>query len=34
MGEHAFADDDRGYQSWIAANPNGLVVNSYRTPTQ
>ena len=33
MGEHVFADDDQGYRSWLAAHPNGLVVNSYRTPS-
>lgn len=27
-----FVDDDDGYRSWIAANPTGWVVNSYRTP--
>ena len=27
-----FIDDDSGYLNWLAANPNGFVVNSERTP--
>jgi hypothetical protein len=28
-----FEDDDATYRAWLAVNPNGLVVNSYRTPS-
>ena len=28
-----FRDDDEGYRRWIAAHPEGYVVNTYRTPT-
>src|SRR3954447_22738244 len=28
-----FVDDDRGYLAWVAAHPDGYVVNCGRTPT-
>ena len=28
-----FEDDDDGFRRWVEANPNGYVVNSYRSPT-
>lgn len=28
-----FVDDEQGYARWIASNPRGFVVNSYRRPT-
>ncbi|MPZ24517.1 MAG: hypothetical protein GEU28_13520 [Dehalococcoidia bacterium] len=28
-----FLDDDGGYRAWLAANPGGLVINSYRIPS-
>lgn len=28
-----FVDDDPGYPAWVAKNPDGWVLNSYRTPT-
>jgi len=27
-----FIDDDPGYLGWLAANPDGYVINSYRLP--
>lgn len=29
----AFVDDDPGYLAWIAANPDGFVLNARRRPT-
>ncbi len=29
-----FIDDDTGYLAWIAAHPDGYVVNAHRTRTQ
>ncbi len=28
-----FVDDDQGYLDWLAAHPDGFVVNCYRNPT-
>ena len=28
-----FVDDDRGFVSWLRANPGGFVVNTARKPT-
>lgn len=28
-----FLDDDAGYLTWLARNPNGYVLNAYRNPT-
>jgi hypothetical protein len=27
-----FRDDDQGYKAWLASNPQGYVVNTYRKP--
>jgi hypothetical protein len=27
-----FVDDDAGYLEWLAANPGGFVLNTYRNP--
>ena len=29
---HEFIDDDEGYHEWVAANPEGLVLNLRRLP--
>ncbi|MCW2938516.1 MAG: hypothetical protein JWN00_1501 [Actinomycetia bacterium] len=29
-----FIDDDPGYLAWLAANPSGFVLNSYRQPSR
>ena len=28
-----FKNDDDGFRRWVEGNPNGYVVNSYRSPT-
>ncbi|HEY0640683.1 MAG TPA: hypothetical protein VGD67_23890 [Pseudonocardiaceae bacterium] len=29
-----FEDDDNGYVAWLAANPDGFVLNTERNPTR
>ena len=37
VGQHGgvrlFVDDDAGYLAWLAGHPDGLVLNTYRTPS-
>jgi hypothetical protein len=32
VGVETFKDDDAGYLAWLAAHPDGFVLNTYRNP--